>query len=138
MVKKQLKILVPLDGSKNSLRALDTAIVLFKNQDAIITGLHVIRFPVEFSKEIRKQYIKNAQNIMRTALKHTKQHGVRFVDKIQHDGYIGNMIVKFAHDNKFNLIIIGSRGPHPIAEMFLGSVANYVINKAKMPVLLVK
>ena len=137
-MKKQVKILVPLDGSKNSLRALDTAILLFKNQDVIITGFHVIRFPVMFSKEIRKQYIKNAQNIMSVALKHTKQHGVRFVDKIQYNGYIGNTIVKFAHDHKFNLIIIGSRGPHPIAEMFLGSVANYVINKAKMPVLLVK
>ena len=137
-MKKQIKILVPLDGSKNSLRALDTAILLFKNQDVIITGLHVIRFPVMFSKEIRKQYIKNAQNIMSVALKHTKQHGVRFVDKIQYNGYIGNTIVKFAHDHKFNLIIIGSRGPHPIAEMFLGSVANYVINKARMPVLLVK
>jgi len=137
-VKKQVKILVPLDGSKNSLRALDTAIFLFKNQDAIITGLHVIRFPVVFSKEIRKQYITNAQNIMKVGLKHTKQHGVRFVDKIQYNGYIGNTIVKFAQDHKFNLIIIGSRGPDPIAEMFLGSVANYVINKAKMPVLLVK
>jgi nucleotide-binding universal stress UspA family protein len=137
-VKKQVKILVPLDGSKNSLRALDTAILLFKNQDAIITGLHVIRFPAMLSKGIRKQYIKNAQNIMEMALKHTKQHGVRFVDKIQYGGYIGNTIVKFAHDYKFNLIIIGSRGPNPIAEMFLGSVANYVINKAKMPVLLVK
>ncbi len=125
-MKKQLKILVPLDGSKNSLRALNTAIVLFKNQDAIITGLHVIRFPVAFSKEIQKQYIKNAQNIMKTALKHTKQHGVRFVDKIQYDGYIGNMIVKFAHEHKFNLIIIGSRGPHPIAEMFLEALTNYV------------
>lgn len=137
-MKKQVKILVPLDGSKNSLRALHTAILLFKNQDVVITGLHVIRFPVMFSKEIRKQYIKNAQNIMKVALEHTKQHGVRFVDKIQYNGYVGNTIVKFAHDHKFNLIIIGSRGPHPIAEMFLGSVANYVINKAKMPVLLVK
>ncbi|MBM2852993.1 MAG: UspA protein [Candidatus Nitrosotenuis sp.] len=137
-MKKQVKILIPLDGSKNSLRALDTAILLFKNQDVIITGFHVIHFPVMFSKEIREQYIKNAQNIMSVALKRTKQHGVRFVDKIQYNGYIGNTIVKFAHDHKFNLIIIGSRGPHPIAEMFLGSVANYVINKARMPVLLVK
>jgi len=137
-VQKQTKILVPLDGSKNSLRALDTAILLFKNQDAIITGFHVIRFPVMFSKEIRKQYVTNAKNIMEVALKHAKQHGIRFVDKIQYDGYIGSTIVKFAQDHKFNLIIIGSRGPNPIAEMFLGSVANYVINKAKMPVLLVK
>ena len=137
-MKKQIKILVPLDGSKNSFRALDTAILLFKNQDAIITGFHVIRFPVMFSKEIRKQYITNAQSIMKVALKHTKQYGVRFVDKIQYNGYIGSTIIKFAQDHKFDLIIIGSRGPDPVAEMFLGSVANYVINKAKMPVLLVK
>lgn len=137
-MKKQFKILVPLDGSKNSLRALDTAILFFKNQDTVITGLHVIHFYNTINKEIRIKQIKNAQNIMKVALKHVKQDDVRFADKIQYNGYIGNTIVKFAHDHKFNLIIIGSRGPHPIAEMFLGSVANYVINKAKIPVLLIK
>jgi nucleotide-binding universal stress UspA family protein len=36
------------------------------------------------------------------------------------------------------MIIIGSRGPDPEIEMFLGSVANYVVNKSKVPVTVVK
>ncbi|MGI0060358.1 MAG: universal stress protein [Nitrosotalea sp.] len=45
---------------------------------------------------------------------------------------------KFASDNKFDLIVMGSRGMSPIKELFLGSVSNAVIHKSKVPVLVVK
>jgi nucleotide-binding universal stress UspA family protein len=36
------------------------------------------------------------------------------------------------------MIIIGSRGPDSEYEIFLGSVANYVVSKSKIPVTVVK
>lgn len=65
-------------------------------------------------------------------------HGVKFSKKIQIDSNIGKSIIEFSEKNSCDMIIIGSKGPDPRFEMFLGSVANYVINKAKMPVLIVK
>jgi len=50
------------------------------------------------------------------------------------------IIVKFAHTkkNKFDLIVIGSRGMGSAKEIFLGSTSNYVLHKSKIPVLIVK
>jgi nucleotide-binding universal stress UspA family protein len=36
------------------------------------------------------------------------------------------------------MIVIGSHGPDPELEIFLGSVANHVIHKSKIPVTIVK
>jgi nucleotide-binding universal stress UspA family protein len=135
---KKMKILVPLDGSKNSLRALKEAILIGKNTGATITGFHVIKFPIAFSNKIKKNYRKNAEKIMNTASKLAKKSGLPFNQIIHSDGYIGAEIIEFAHDNRFDIIVIGSRGPSPIGEIFIGSVANYVLNKSKIPVLLVK
>jgi nucleotide-binding universal stress UspA family protein len=138
MLKTIRKILVPLDGSRQSLGALDLAIAISKDKNVIITGMHVIRMPIEFSSKIKAQYRQNASNIINTASKITKKAGISFKHKIKSNGYVGKEVVKFAQDNKFDLIVMGSRGPSPIAEMFLGSVANYVVTKSKVPVLIVK
>lgn len=137
-MKKIQRILVPLDGSKNSLRALETAALIAAYSDAAITGLHIIKFPINLGNNIKKQYKGMAEKIILVASKAIKKSRVDFTPIIRFDGYVGNEIVKYAQDRSFDLIVIGSRGPNPIAEMFLGSVANYVLNKSKIPVLLVK
>ena len=55
-------------------------------------------------------------------------------------GNPGYDIVKFSNLNKneIGFIIIGSRGKGPTTEIILGSVSNYVIHKAKCPVIIVK
>lgn len=132
------KILVPLDGSKHSKRALELAIRLSKNKGISITGFHTIMLPVISDRKIKERYQRLASKIIVEAAKITKKDGVPFYWKLHHDGYAGKEIVKFAQQGRFDLIVMGSRGPNPVAEMFLGSVANYVLNKSKVPVLLAK
>ena len=38
----------------------------------------------------------------------------------------------------FDIIVIGSRGQSGLKEIFLGSVANAVVHKSKIPVLVIK
>jgi nucleotide-binding universal stress UspA family protein len=114
------------------------AISLAKGKDIAVTGMHVIRIPMVFTNKIKKQARLNAEIIIADASDHAKKHGVPFKAKISSDGYAGKEITQFAHENKFDLIVMGSRGPHPTAEMFLGSVANYVVTKSKIPVLIVR
>ncbi len=47
-------------------------------------------------------------------------------------------ITEFANSNKFDLEIIGSNGHGSLKELFLGSTANSVVHKSKVPVLVVK
>ncbi len=53
MLKIQMKkILVPLDGSKNSLRGLENAIYLARQCGAILTGIFVV--PIQTRETIQK------------------------------------------------------------------------------------
>ena len=51
---------------------------------------------------------------------------------------IGKTINDFLKNKKFDLIIIGSRGPDPSSEVFFGSVSNYLLHKSKIPITIVK
>lgn len=137
-MKKIQKILVPLDGSSCSRRALDVAITLAKDKNITIMGMHVIRMPIKFLSKTKKHYVQNATKIIASASIMSKKAHVPFKSKILSNGYVGKEITSFAQNNNFDLIVMGSRGPNPIAEMFLGSVANYVVIKSKIPVMIVK
>lgn len=142
MIKNKIqKILVPLDGSENSFRGLDTAIIFARNCQAVITGLYVTPLSPPIS-DAQRAYIKNyllkrANKFMKKAKTRSAQNGILFNEKIMY-GEEGSKIVKFAHDRKFDLIVIGSRGMGSIKEVFLGSTSNYVIHKSVIPVLVVK
>ncbi len=135
------KILVPLDGSKNSLRGLDKAIYFAKVCGATITGVTVLgQLPVTGIHNVaswRKNWIKEAKKLLAKARKHAAQHGVDLKEKISF-GNPGNEITNYARKNNFDLIVIGSRGRGAIKEIFLGSTSHYVTNKAKAPVIVVK
>ncbi len=79
------------------------------------------------------------KKIMNNAKVFAAQNGIVFKAKIIR-GNTGYNIVKIAHGKKekFNLVVIGSRGRGSIKEMFFGSVSNYVIHSCKIPVLVVK
>ena len=154
MITKIIKnFLVPLDGSQNSIRALKVAINLAKFTNSRIIGLYVIPKdisslpmvellqPLSTLKPIgfKEKIFKEGNNIINNAKDISNQNKIKFSGKI----IFGNPaydIIKFSKlkKNKIDLIIIGSRGKGLTSEIFLGSVSNYVIHKAKSPVMIVK
>lgn len=134
------RILVPLDGSKNSFRSLDMAIYLARQIHGTIVGIYVISYMPKSLYELEypeKPLLITADKILEKAKKKCAQNGVLFEKKIRF-GDPGTHIVNFANKLDFKLIVIGSRGMSGIKEMFLGSVSNHVLHKSKIPVLIVK
>jgi len=135
------KILVPLDGSKNSLRGLDEAIYLARQCQATITGLYVIPIskPITDSQisYLEKYLLKNATRFMSKAKTHSAQNGILFDNDIIY-GQEGPKIINYANNKSYDIIVIGSRGMGSIKEIFFGSTSNYVLHKSKIPVLIVK
>ena len=135
------KILVPLDGSKNSIRGLARAIYLARQCQSTITGLFVRQVPGVYGihpvSAIKFDLEKEANKFLQSAKKTAGQNGVLLRTKIL-AGDPGYDIVRFSKDKKFDLIVIGARGQSALKEVFMGSVSNYVIHKSKIPVLVVK
>lgn len=135
------RILVPLDGSKNSIRGLNHAIYLARQCQAVITGIYVIERPPHAAfrspKYPEKPRLRDAQSVMDFARKHSAQNGIMFESKIVF-GDPGYTIVKYAKDKKYDVIVIGARGRGALKEVFFGSVSNYVLHKTALPILVIK
>jgi nucleotide-binding universal stress UspA family protein len=134
------KILVPMDGSKNSFRGLDTAIYLARQCGATITGLYVMPIRLSAFSPItieRKYLLKSTNEFMSKAKERSAQNGIVFHGKTT-TGDSATEILNFSQKNKFDIILIGARGLGSVKEIFLGSVSHAVVHKSKIPVLVVK
>lgn len=117
------------------------AIYLARQCGATITGLCVTPFYTinlgPLLTSLNNQTLKEAKKFMADAKKLCAQHGIVFHEKI----ILGNeswQITEYASYRKFDLIVIASRGRGPMKSAFLGSVANDIVHKSKIPVLVVK
>ena len=135
------KILVPIDGSKNSTRGLDRAIEIAKESKAEITGFYVFHLPLlaglKYTQKMKENAQKKAVKAIGPAMKRAQHGGVLFRYKTG-GGHTGSEIVKFAQKGKYDMIVIGARGMGGAKETFLGSTSNFVMHKTKVPVLVVK
>ena len=79
------KILVPLDGSKASFKALDRALILAGFTNAEVTVLHVIPH-VERSgprtTRIDKEIVLHGKEILKKAIKRSKKKSKQFKTKL--------------------------------------------------------
>ena len=137
------KILVPLDGSENSFRALDVAMFLAKKAGASVSVMYCVSvFPsieVQTIDPIKCQIEerKFAESVLKKAEAICAKNNIT-PNKTIANGTPGYMIVKYIKNNKVDLTVIGSRGRSAVREVFLGSVSNYVLHKSPSPVLVVK
>jgi len=137
------KILVPLDNSKNSFRGLSNAIYFAKLSGGKIVGLHSVYAPpkgdFDTSGRFNKDHKKQLDSMMNIAKKQCETAGVDFDEKVVY-GNPGYEIAKFANAtrNKIDLVVIGSRGRSSAKEIFFGSTSQFVLHKAKPPVLVIK
>ena len=140
------KILVPIDGSKNSSRALEAAINLAKFTKSRIVALYVL--PTDVSSLSILELMKPLSSIQSIGYEEKlNKTGKKIIDnarlrcEVNKISFNSNIIKgKFAHNkkNSIDLIIMGSRGEGHAEEILLGSVSYHVIHKSKIPVMIVK
>lgn len=144
------RILVAVDGSTTSLKALDKAIefqklmpdteiyilCVYKHHSLFEASLSIGR-PVEMDipDKILSEYAKEVVNHAKDL---AKEHGATKVRGFVKAGRPSRVIVKFAQDKEADLIVVGTRGTHSDKEgVILGSVSHRVASHAKCPVLVV-
>jgi nucleotide-binding universal stress UspA family protein len=137
------KILVPLDGSKNSFRSLNYAIYLARQCQATLVGLYIDPGYTSFlisrpHKSPDPKVVKIVRRFMEDAKTKSAQNGIEFDYEIIPGGDPAYDILKYAVRIRADLIVMGARGFGEFKKMFLGSISNYVLHKSTVPVLIVK
>lgn len=128
------KILVPIDGSGHSIRALQEALRIAKTTGGDITILNVQPSRPKIVSVSKQADNNTAQNIiLAEGLKLVQVEGV-FADTLLLEGNIVDQIVKTAAEGNFDLIVIGARGLSRVKEILLGSVSHGVVERAPCPV----
>ena len=140
---KTKKILVPLDGSKNSIRGLDMAIHIARQSQGTITALAVKSVPGIYALHplgfLDFNSMTEVKKILNDAKLRAAKKGIQLTSKAL-AGDPGYDIARFANNakNKIDLVVIGARGRGSAKDLFLGSVSNYVVHKSQFPILVIK
>ena len=136
------RILVAYDGSRQSQKALQWAVAMASKFDAEITTVTVVK-PPEFSPTISEidEFYTDAERHLEPILDTVRNFGLNngLIIKTQIlRGHPAESIVKYAYEDKSDVIIIGTRGMGGFRNLIIGSVAQKVVTYSKVPVLTVK
>lgn len=143
------RILVAVDGSTTSLKAMDKAIELQKLTDAEIYLLCVYKHHSLFEASLSigrppgmdipdKVLSEYAKEVVNHAKDLAKSHGATKMRGFVKAGRPSKVIIKFAQDKEADLIVVGTKGTHSDKDgILLGSVSHRVASNAKCPVLVV-
>ena len=149
------KILLPHDGTKISDKALEKSKEFAKAFNAELYILHVIEhIPIppslilgnerqwiaesrrSIAKKLKEGWLKMAKEKINPVL---EKENIKFNTSVLTDEQpLSEQILKFASDNKVNLIIVGSQRLNKISKIkALGSVSRKISENANCPVMII-
>ena len=139
------RILVPLDFSANSTRALDYAYALAQKFDAALHLVHVCEVPSMMTGSMDAYaiaYTDWSQQLGDEAERELEKLRPRLAEvKVSNEVLFGNparAIVTAARTNDADLIVMGTHGHGPVMHVVMGNVAERVVRTADCPVLTVR
>lgn len=142
------KILVPVDGSEGSWRALHNAAAIGEKFSSELIVVNVIQpynnaalLAVPLDHSTISQGNNELERVGDKVLEMAQERLADYkcpVELCLEVGHPSERIIALAKKKKADAIVLGSRGLSGIAEFFLGSVSSKVSQYADVPVLIVK
>lgn len=138
-------ILVPVDGSEHSIRALKTALSMFGQEGRLRLHVITVQMPIAsgnvtrfFSAENIKAFYEEEGRKALEPVKHLVElAGDACTEKVL-VGPIAETIAEYAKEHGCDHIVMGTRGLGRVSGLVLGSITTKVISLATVPVTLVK
>ena len=143
------RLLVPIDGSPASMRALEYAIGLARDFGAAVPlHLHVVsvhEVPLQYGRslayftteQLAEMEEQHSTTVLQPAAGRLQSAGISFSTESA-AGEVAPEIVESATRNGCDLIVMGTRGFGSIGSLMVGSVATKVVHLAAIPVMLIK
>ncbi len=138
------KIIVPIDFSKHSEYAMETAAILAKKNNAEIIALHMLELSdtllINADAEQHERavfFIKLAEKRFEEFLNQPYLKDITITPIVKHFK-VFDEISDVAVDHSVDLIVMGSHGSSGLTEIFVGSNTERVVRHSEIPVLVVK
>ncbi|PJZ51957.1 universal stress protein [Leptospira adleri] len=138
------KILVPVDGSESSKKALEMGIALAKASGGSLTILEVVEefgpLPGYYEKAPEgKDRVKwiSEQRFEKIHSTLDESPEIKW-DRLVLEGYPADTIVETAAKGKYDMIVIGSRGLSAVGRFLVGSVSDRIVHHAPCSVTVVR
>lgn len=140
------KIVVPIDGSGPSQRAIPHAVDIARSNESEIILLHVFRPPVhEYSDIVTLAGQENQLDEMRNQVKQyligirneLRVEGIECRVQMIEGAAPAHLIVEYINNEDVDLVVMSTRGHTGLARFVFGSVAQKVLQGVKVPVMLV-
>jgi nucleotide-binding universal stress UspA family protein len=142
-----MKILLPVDGSLYSQKAVRFLLRLLPERDLPEIRLLHVRPPVE-AWEVRRFLTADEIADMQRHEGEEELHACRALieaagipyqyEVLVDDGEIADAITRYAEEHGCDYIVMGTHGHTGLQHLLMGSVATDVIHRSKVPVMLVK
>lgn len=141
-----LKLVIPVDGSTASHRAIDEAARLAKETAVEVVLVHIRKggatyhgelAPGEYER-IRSHEIADQERILEEALAHARGVGLQQVTTHGAAGSPEVDVPVIATQHGADMIVMTTRGLGAVGALLMGSTTQKVVHNATVPVLLVK
>lgn len=139
------KILVPIDGSDTSDKAMRMALDMTREALGTVRFVHVMEDDLywrtyEFSADLRNFAHDHAKQLLQTAMDAASAMGVNAESQVldQPGQRLGESVADEAADWGADLVVLGTHGRRGLGRVLLGSGAEQVIRLCPVPVLVVR
>jgi nucleotide-binding universal stress UspA family protein len=137
------RIVVGLDGSKQSEAALKWAVRMAKGMGSQVIAVYAVDVPVYFPEPYGTplQFDEGWRTAMRSEFENKwcrplKASGVRY-RMLMEDGRASSVIDEVAERENADIVVVGRRGRGGVTELLLGSVSHALVLHSKRPVLVI-
>jgi nucleotide-binding universal stress UspA family protein len=136
------KMMVAIDGSPASEKALAAAVDLAGHYQADLSAVGVAEIPevvgmVDEVDELRQQAEEHFRRLGEAAVAYARSRGV-LLRSVVLRGHPADALVRYAEAEGMNLVLLGQHGHSRIARFFLGSTTDRVSEHAPCTVMIVK
>ena len=137
------RIVVAVDGSDPSIKALGYALKLASMSKARVLLVHVMLLPSgtepETMEAVRKELSAKGSDILNRAANMAKSNDVQVQTRmVETDCSVSMAIVDLSNKEKAELIVLGTKGISGYPRLMLGSTAAGAVSFASCPVLAVR
>lgn len=139
------KVLVAVDGSENSDRALDFALDFAEKYNADLAVINVnessavAAFPDDSMVVVAKDLRKFHEDVLEKAIAHAKQTKPNLlVSSSLREGDPALEIASAAKEGSFDIVVVGHQGIGKVKGIFLGSISEKVTRSVSCTVVIVR